>query len=44
VVASMMPNSSQRKAEGGPGGRQSPTFVVPDDVEKIAEQEHKEVS
>jgi hypothetical protein len=36
VVASKMPKSSQQKEEGGPGGRQSPTFVVPDDVEKIA--------
>jgi hypothetical protein len=44
VVVSMMPKSSQRKYEGGPRERQSPTFVVPDDVEKIAEQEHAGVS
>jgi hypothetical protein len=44
VVASKTPKSSQRKEEGGPGGRQSPTFVVPDEVEKIAEHEHEGVS
>jgi hypothetical protein len=41
VVVSKTPKSLQRKKEEGPGERQSLTFVVPDDVEKIAEQEHE---
>jgi hypothetical protein len=44
VVASKAPKSSQRKKEGGPGGRQGHTFVVTDDVETIAKHEHEGVS
>jgi hypothetical protein len=44
VLASMTPNCSHRKEEGGPGGKLSRTFVVPDDVENIDEQEHEGLS
>jgi hypothetical protein len=43
VVASKTLKSLQQKEEGGPGERLSPTFVVPDDVGKIAEHEHEGV-
>jgi hypothetical protein len=38
-VVSMTPKSLQQKEDDGPGVRQSPNFGVPDDVEKIAEQD-----
>jgi hypothetical protein len=43
VVASMTPKSSSQKEEGGPKGIKRVTFVVADNDEKIAEQEHKGV-
>jgi hypothetical protein len=43
MIVSMTPKCLQRKEEGGPGGKQSPTFVVSHDVEKAAKLEHGRV-